>query len=72
MEETLDLDTVQERIQTVLEAFTGGVVTAWSSVFEVVLPNGDRELKLVLSPDVRTWTIKGWLTDVLDDLRNVT
>jgi hypothetical protein len=72
VEDTLDVETAQERIQTVLEALTGGVATGWATVLEVVLPSGERELKLVLSDDVRTWHIKGWFTDVLDDLRNVT
>lgn len=66
--ETLDVQTAQERIQTILEALTGGVVTGWSAIYEVVLPSGERELQLALADDIRTWQVKGWLTEVLDDL----
>lgn len=70
--ENLDLETAQERIQTVLEAMTGGICTGWTAIFEVVLPDGQRELKVAVGEDVRTWTLKGWLMDTLDDLRVVT
>lgn len=69
--ELLDVETAQERIQTILEALTGGVVTGWSAIYEVVLPTGDKMLQLALSPDARTWNVKGWLLEALDDLRNV-
>lgn len=60
-QEETDLAPVEQGIQEFLDDRGGGMPLGWVMVLEHLLPDGERALSIMSSPDVRSWQVLGWL-----------
>lgn len=61
----------EKMIEVISEAWKrrhgGGMVVGFFVVAEGVKPDGERRLEYFWSRDTRTWQVKGWMKEAIDD-----